>query len=302
MPYLFTCPHCQTKTQVEDRYSGQAGQCVTCGAAIQLPQFTSGETQSSGTRKNPNAAGWWIAASVALILLGCLLFAMVRLGGSTMNRLSTSRERTTSIRNLERIAEALNSYAADNGTYPPPATRDRNNAKLHSWRVLILPYLGEEDLYNKFDLNLPWDHRANMAVARSEIPLAYQHPNRGVSSAYYESGYYLITGQGTLFPNTGPLGPDQVSDNLSQTILVTEGTPLVPSGMWTEPVDLDFANIQGKLGTKPGIEPGGLLEDGVAFATVDARGHFVSNVMEPMTFRSLVTCRGGERMRDDTLD
>ncbi len=45
MPFLFTCPHCQTKTQVDDRYSGQSGNCVTCGGPIQLPRFAAGATQ-----------------------------------------------------------------------------------------------------------------------------------------------------------------------------------------------------------------------------------------------------------------
>jgi hypothetical protein len=298
MPYLFSCPHCQTKTQVEDRYSGQTGQCVSCGGEIQIPSFGAGNSTPVAPTK---AGGWIVAAAVCVILLGCLLFAIVRIGGQTMNRISTNRARSASIKNLERIAAALQSYAADHGTYPPPVTTDRKGAPLHSWRVLILPYLDQEDLYDRFDLDLPWDHPTNMGVAR-DIPVVYQHPNRDNATSFFESGYYLIKGTGTLFPNTGPLGPDQITDDMSQTILVIEGTPLVPSGMWTEPLDLDFANMQGKLGTNPGIEPGGLLDGGVAFATTDGRGHFVPNSMEPITFRSLITARGDERLPDDTLD
>ncbi len=301
MPYLFTCPHCQTKTQVDDRYSGQTGECVTCGGAIHLPEFSAGSTQLPAPPQGAKVMGWVVGAVVSVILLGCLLFAIVRVGGDTMTQLSTNRERTSSIRNLERIADALNAYAADHGTYPPSVTRDASNAKLHSWRVLILPYLGEEELYNKFDLDLAWDHPKNMQ-ATYEIPSVYQHPNSAANAMYYQSAYYLITGQGTLFPNSGPLGPDQVTDDLSQTILVTEGTPIIASGYWTEPIDLDFAKIQGKLGTNPGNEPGGLLDDGVAVVTVDGRGHFVPDTIEPMTFRSLITPNGGERMSDDTLD
>ena len=301
MPYLFTCPHCQTKTQVDDRYSGQAGECVTCGGAIQLPKFAAGLSPQSAPPQGTKVAGWLIGATVAVILLGCLLFAIVRVGGDTMTQLSTNRERTSSIRNLERIADALNAYAADHGTYPPSFTRDTNNVKLHSWRVLILPYLGEEDLYNDFDLDVPWDHPKNRQPSY-EMPPVYQHPSGASRMMTLQSAYYLITGQGTLFPKSGPLGLDQITDDMSQTILVTEGTPIVASGLWTEPVDLDFAKIQGKLGTNPGIEPGGLLEDGVAIVTADGRGHFVPDNIEPITFRSLITPNGGERMRDDTLD
>jgi hypothetical protein len=302
MPYLFTCPHCQTKTQVEDRYSGQSGQCVTCGGDIELPNFAGDSiAPAAAPKKDTKAVPWVIAAVVSLILLGCLLLAMIRVGGQTMNRLTTNRERSSSIQNLERIADALNAYFADHGTYPPNATRGPGNKPMHSWRVLILPYLDEEDLYNEFDFRYAWDHPDNMRAAR-DMPSVYQHPNRATRQMLNESGYYLITGQGTLFPNAGPLGADRVTDDPSQTILVIEGSPLVPSGMWTEPLDLDYVKIQGKLGSNPGIEPGGLLDDGVAFATVDGRGHFVPNTIEPTVFLSLITPRGGERLRDDTLD
>ncbi|MGI9474980.1 MAG: DUF1559 domain-containing protein [Rubripirellula sp.] len=301
MPYLFTCPHCQTSTQVEDRYSGQKGECVACGEPIQLPRFAAGITQLPPAIKQTKSAGWVAAAIVAVILLGCLLFALVRVGGQTMNRLSSNRERTSSMRNLERIADALNAYANDHGSYPPSFTRDASGRRMHSWRVLILPYLDEDDLYNRFDLSQAWDFPINMNAAAA-IPSVYQHPNSGSTMRFNESAYYLVVGPGTLFPKNGPLGPDQVVDDLAQTILVIEGTPLIPSGSWAEPIDLDFAKIQGKIGSNPGIEPGGLLDDGVAFATADGRGHFLPNVTDPATVRALVTPRGGERLRDDTLD
>ncbi len=76
-------------------------------------------------------------------------------------------------------------------------------------------------------------------------------------------------------PASGPLAPAEIGDDPSQTILVIEGTPIVPSGLWTEPMDLDITKMQGSLTANPGIEPGGLLGEGVAFATVDGRAHFV---------------------------
>ena len=168
MPLLFTCPHCQTKTQVEDRYSGQSGECAVCGEAIQLPVFASspGKSPSAEPAKPSGfkSAGWLIAASVLLVLLLCLFFAVVRYGGSTLTQLTNSRQRTSSMNNLRKIAAALNAYAADHGSYPPPATLDENGLPLHCWRVLILPYLGEDRLYNQFEMSLPWNHEDNLTV------------------------------------------------------------------------------------------------------------------------------------------
>ncbi len=304
MPYLFTCPECQTKTQVEDRYSGLAGQCVTCGVRIQLPAFVAGPpalpVYPDARRKQ--VFGWLAAAMVAVLLVGSLLFAAVRFGGQTMSNLANNREQLASIRNLEKIALALNAYAADHGTYPPPVTRDAKQAPLHSWRVLLLPYLGEDDLFNQFDLKLSWDHPINRDAAMYSMPAVYRHPSSNANGYYNQSGYYLITGSGTLFPKTGPSGPADVSDDPSQTILVTEAAPIGISSMWSEPIDLDVSNMQGRIGTNLGNEPGGLTEGGVAMATVDQRGHFVSDTIEPSIFMALVTPQGGERMSDDVLD
>ncbi len=111
-----------------------------------------------GDLKSERLIRWIVAGAVGIVLFGALLLALFRVGGQTVSQLTSNRERSASMRNLERIAAALNAYAADYGTYPPSATRDSTGKKLHSWRVLILPYLGEDELYNKFDLSVPWDH------------------------------------------------------------------------------------------------------------------------------------------------
>lgn len=299
MPYMFTCPHCQTKTEVEDRYSGQTGQCVTCGGAIQLPEFA-GRPSTAAPVAKASTIRWILASIVAVILIGCLAFAAIRIGGETMTRLTVGRERASSIKNLEKIAKALNNYAADHGAYPPPVTRDAAGKPLHSWRVLILPYLDEVDLYDQIRLDLPWDDPNNMTVAY-EMPSVYRHPGGG-SGRFNESAYYLIVGRGTLFPTTGPLDPNQVVDDPAQTILVIEGTPMVPSGMWTEPIDFEFAKMSGQIAANQGIDPGGLTTGGVATATVDGRGHFIPDSKDPMIFRALITPSGGERLDDDELD
>ena len=113
---------------------------------------------------------------------------------------------------------------------------------------------------------------------------------------------YGITGNGTLFPSSGPLSPTDVTDNPGQTILVTEAAPIVSSGSWSEPIDLDFALMQGRVGGTEGFEPGGVLDEGVAIVTIDGRGHFLPSTVEPITFRALVTPQGGEPLADDTLD
>ncbi|MEO1525711.1 MAG: DUF1559 domain-containing protein, partial [Planctomycetota bacterium] len=243
-----------------------------------------------------------VAAGVVLTLLVCLGFAVLRFGGSSVRRLGQVRLRNASITNLESIAEALNAYALDHGTYPPAVLRDANGKPLHSWRVLLLPYLNERALYDEFDLSQPWDAEVNIQASYA-MPSVYEHP-AGVAGMQNQTGYVLITGPQTLFPKDKPGSPDTVADDPSQTILVIGGKPNVSTniGSWTEPVDLPYASMQGVINGTVGVEPGGWLEDGVTMATVDGRGHFVSEDLSPDTFRSLVTPSGGELLPDSTLD
>jgi hypothetical protein len=304
MPYLFTCPHCQTKTQVEDRYSGQSGECVTCGEPIQLPHFatlTADAEPASGFGIDNKPLGWAITAGVLLVIMGCLVFAALQYGSQTVTQLAANRQRNTSMRNLEKIAAALNAYAADHGRYPPPVLYGPGKVKLHSWRVLILPYLDEEELFDQFDLNKPWDDQSNIQLAY-QMPSAYGHPNAPTTGWYSASAYYLIVGQGTLFPNKAPLSPDQITDDPSQTILVIEATPNTTMGCWTEPVDLEYGLMRGQVNGTTGIEPGGLSDGGAAMVTVDERGHFLPETTSPNIFNALVTPNGGEPLPDDTLD
>ncbi|MFG0290687.1 MAG: DUF1559 domain-containing protein [Rhodopirellula sp. JB044] len=301
MPYLFTCPHCHTRTEVEDEFSGQSGECVVCGREITLPDFAPGAGSRAATvgsgKKRQSSAAWVAAAVVMLLLVGSSIVAIARIGGSTANRLRQGRERIASIKNLETIAEALNAYAADHGSYPPPAIRSRTGKPLLSWRVMILPYLGEEELYDRFNLNAAWDSSTNQMLSYQDMPVVYRHPdNQGWAT---DTPYHLVTGTGTLFPSTGSLGPKQVADGATKTILLAEARV---SSTWTEPIDLDFATTGGRINTAAGSDFGGVTEGGVCVATVDGRGHFLPESTAALTVNALVTPRGGEPLADDVLD
>ena len=66
--------------------------------------------------------------------------------------------------------------AQDNGTLPPAFTRDANGKPLLSWRVHILPYLGNRLLYRQFRLNEPWDSEHNIKLVR-RMPPVFREPN-----------------------------------------------------------------------------------------------------------------------------
>ena len=63
-----------------------------------------------------------------------------------------ANRRTICGENVHRITLAMLLYEHEHGTLPPAWTVDADGNPLHSWRVLLLPYLGEQELYAKIRL------------------------------------------------------------------------------------------------------------------------------------------------------
>ncbi len=63
--------------------------------------------------------------------------------------------------NIYRIKLAMEAYYKEHGTHVPLYVADENGNPLHSWRVLLLPYLGYNGLYQKIKLDESWDSEWN---------------------------------------------------------------------------------------------------------------------------------------------
>ena len=97
-----------------------------------------------------------------------------------VSRLNANAQEEANLKLVEnrigQIGKALLAYAQDNGTLPPAFTRDANGKPLLSWRVHILPYLGNRLLYRQFRLNEPWDSEHNIKLVR-RMPPVFREPN-----------------------------------------------------------------------------------------------------------------------------
>ena len=95
-------------------------------------------------------------------------------------------------------------YHAEHGTLPPAFTVDENGKPLHSWRTLLLPYLGDEslaELYKQMKLNEPWDSEHNRQFHTQNLDI-YRCPS---ATAYKDgdSNYSVIVGDELLFGSDG---------------------------------------------------------------------------------------------------
>src|ERR1700676_2683340 len=81
---------------------------------------------------------------------------------------------------------------------PPHALYGKEGAPLLSWRVLVLPYLEQEDLFKQFRLDEPWDSPHNLALL-PKMPEVYAAPEEHAPPQSHTTFYQVIVGKGAAF-------------------------------------------------------------------------------------------------------
>jgi hypothetical protein len=146
----------------------------------------------------------------------------------------TRKDLTTSQNNLKQIGLAFHNFHDATGGFPNDIT-GKDGKPLLSWRVAILPFIEQDDLYRQFKLDEPWDSDANKKLVE-KMPKTYA-PVR-VQAKAGETYYQVFTGEKALFggkvKNPRITG---ITDGTSNTGMVFEaGEPTA----WTKPGDLPF--------------------------------------------------------------
>jgi prepilin-type processing-associated H-X9-DG protein len=201
--------------------------------------------------------------------------------------------RTQCSNNLKQIALAFHNYHDTYKTFPPAYIPDEDGKPMHSWRVLILPFLGHNDLYQRYNFDQPWDSPSNMAVTNAPIPV-YRCPSDPGSGVPNETNYMVITGPTTVFDGDKACSIRNILDGTSNTIMVVEtfGTGV----SWAQPNDLDASTITFPDGAPGPNSPGSRHPGGLQAAMCDGAVHFLSDSMPPQTFNALLTKAGAEQI------
>jgi hypothetical protein len=146
-----------------------------------------------------------------------------------------SARQMQSSNNLRQIMLALLNYHDANGKFPAQAIAQVDGNPLLSWRVAILPYLGEQALYDQFHLDEPWDSEHNIALLE-QMPEFFRNPSNPPSAGM--TTYLVPMGKGVGLNSEG-LKIQEITDGTSNTLAVLDVDPQygVP---WTKPDDLDI--------------------------------------------------------------
>ncbi|MDD3469021.1 MAG: DUF1559 domain-containing protein [Thermoguttaceae bacterium] len=139
-----------------------------------------------------------------------------------MNR---DRSFTLCSNHLKQLILAMLCYYDTNRSFPPAYTVDTGGRPLHSWRVLVLPYLGQKTLYDQIRLDEPWDSEWNRQF-HGQMPEIFRCGQAVVAGAdpQSETVYSLITG-----PDSSPLPTPTVASRSDDHSNIDEDTN--PSGV-----------------------------------------------------------------------
>jgi prepilin-type processing-associated H-X9-DG protein len=198
--------------------------------------------------------------------------------------------RAQCVNNLKQIALTMHNYVSANSKFPRAASWSENGKPLLSWRVAILPYLGYQELYNKFNLDEPWDSVRNRALIK-EMPSVYLCPD-GVKPNSFTTCYQVIAGKSAIFEKDQDIGIADVTDGTSNTLMVVEAKSAVP---WTKPDDLTFdPEAAPSLCGAGSAHPGGFNA-----AMGDGSVRFIKDTIDLKKFRWMITRNLGEVIAAD---
>jgi hypothetical protein len=203
------------------------------------------------------------------------------------------------LNNLRHLGLAsINFIDSNHGVLFGPAIYSKDAKPLLSWRVTLLPYLGEDVLYKQFKLDEPWDSPHNKKLLE-KMPAVYA-PVMGKSSKPYTTYLRVFTGLHTPFDpqkaRRGPSGlggarfPASFPDGTSNTILIVEAAEAV---LWTKPDELVYDP------KKPLPKLGGQFPGHFAVVMADTSVRLVRNMVSKETLQNAINPADGNPLGPD---
>lgn len=249
-----------------------------------------------GKSRNALTGGGLATAGIVTGAVGCLM-SLVLIGMllPAVQQVRAAARRAMAINNSKQLVLGLLNYESAYQQFP--LATDEPGQGL-SWRVHILPFLDEGNLYNQFHLDEPWDTPHNLSLveqmpevfksATVELPpgqTCFQMPMTPAALAGTNPKINAIRVQGEPGIRFG-----DITDGASNTILVIEASPEA-AATWTDPAG-DFVVTPGEPITMIGGHHHGV------FITTNADGSSETLPVEISqdVLHAKITRAGGERI------
>lgn len=204
------------------------------------------------------------------------------------DRVADAKQRAQSQNNLKQILIAIHNYHDVHGKLPQNIV-DKDGRPLLSWRVELLPYIEQWNLYKQLKLDEPWDSADNKKVL-VQMPDVFRvgFEAKDETRTYYQA----FAGKGTLFEPGKKMTFAQVTDGLSNTLAVVEAGPPVA---WTQPIDIDYH----PKNPIPKLE--GPFSNTLIAATGDGAAHSFRRDLDEKSLRRLIEAADGEPIEVEEL-
>lgn len=200
---------------------------------------------------------------------------------------ATDKEREEVKENLKQIVLGMHNFESAYGHFPGDIVDPKTKKPLLSWRVQLLPYLEEVELWEQFKTDEPWDSKNNKPLVE-KLPKIFA-PTR-VKAKPGETFYRGFAG--TDFVAAGVFQPGVkltlvgITDGTSNTLAVIDaGEPV----LWTKP-DADLP-VDPK---KPLPKFGGMLDGDFHVAFCDGSVRTIKPTTTEKVLRALISRAGGE--------
>ncbi len=164
---------------------------------------------------------------------------------------------------------------------------------MHSWRVLILPFLEQQELYNAYNFAEPWNGPSNRNLA-NRIGNIFLRSGLESDQAQTTS-FVAVVGPQTLWPGSTATTYATLGDRSHESLLVVE----VPDGqfLWMEPKDLEFDTMSFRINDRSGRGLGSRL-GGARVVSAGGTVRTLPDDFNPEELKAMLTANGGRKTHD----
>lgn len=229
--------------------------------------------------KLPSVAAMY--AGAAAVSVGMMMPAI--------DKVQLSAGRMKDSNNLKQLAVAMHNHEGVYGYFPSQDGGAPGKKGGLSWRVHLLPFIEQENLYKQFKLDEPWDSPTNKKLIE-QMPATYASPL--ASDPAGQTRYKVFSGtDAVIYPGSKTTIPG-ITDGTSNTILIAGGGAPVT---WTKPDDIPLTrDLAPSVLALPG-------QTGCNVAMADGSVRWVELAkLTPERLRAAVTRHGGEVFGLDT--
>ena len=204
-----------------------------------------------------------------------------------------SGKRVQCVNNLKQIILAFHTYHDTMAALPPLYSVDKDGKPLHSWRVLILPWIEQAALYDAIRLDEPWDSEYNKQF-HNVIVSQYSCPSNALCKPGEACNYVVVAGEAFVPAVKDRKGKHTfavVSDGTSNTLAVIE---VKEPFCWMDPTaDIELEDLAVGINAEDG-RCGSFHRGGCNAARFDGSVLFIPETVDTETLQNFGKCNSGK--------